>query len=108
MKLWKCDAVGPIEGVLSMSVVVMAETRQQAIEKASAELGAKLPGMLGQHRHATHRATLCVMRLPVTCRRLNRPGVSGAHQGHNGAMGFATLPGLSSMNPLSTLGERAS
>ena len=48
MKLWKCDAVGPIEGVLSMSVVVMAETRQQAIEKASAELGAKLPGMLGQ------------------------------------------------------------
>jgi hypothetical protein len=48
MKLWKCDAVGPIEGVLSMLVVVMAETRQQAIEKASAELSAKLPGVLGQ------------------------------------------------------------
>ncbi len=48
MKLWKCDAVGPTEGVMSMSVVVMAETRQQAIEKASAELSAKLPGVLGQ------------------------------------------------------------
>jgi len=48
MKLWKCDAVGPIEGVLSITVVVMAETRQQAIERASAELSAKLPGMLGQ------------------------------------------------------------
>jgi hypothetical protein len=48
MKLWKCDAVGPIEGVLSMLVVVMAETRQQAIEKASAELSAKLPGVLGE------------------------------------------------------------
>ena len=48
MKLWKCDAVGPIEGVMSMSVVVTAETRQQAIEKASAELSAKLPGVLGQ------------------------------------------------------------
>src|SRR5215471_83761 len=48
MKLWKCDAVGPIEGVLSISVVVMAETRQQAIEKASVELSAKLPGVLGQ------------------------------------------------------------
>jgi hypothetical protein len=48
MKLWKCDAVGPIEGVMSMTVVVMAETRQQAIEKASAELSAKLPGVLGQ------------------------------------------------------------
>lgn len=31
-----------------MSVVVMAETRQQAIEKASAELSAKLPEVLGQ------------------------------------------------------------
>ena len=48
MKLWKCDAVGPIEGVLSITVVVMAETRQQAIEKASAELSAKLPGVLSQ------------------------------------------------------------
>jgi hypothetical protein len=48
MKLWKCDAVGPIEGVMSITVVVMAETRQQAIEKASAELSAKLPGVLGQ------------------------------------------------------------
>ena len=48
MKLWKCDAVGPIEGVLSITVVVMAETRQQAIEKASTELSAKLPGVLGQ------------------------------------------------------------
>ena len=48
MKLWKCDAVGPIEGVLSITVVVMAETRQQAIEKASANLSAKLPGMLGE------------------------------------------------------------
>jgi hypothetical protein len=48
MKLWKCDAVGPIEGLLSVSVVVMAETRQQAIEKASAQLSAKLPEVLGQ------------------------------------------------------------
>ena len=48
MKLWKCDAVGPIEGVLSITVVVMAETRQQAIEKASAELSAKLRWALGE------------------------------------------------------------
>jgi hypothetical protein len=48
MKLWKCDAVGPIEGLLAVQVVVMAETRQQAAEKASAELSAKLPEMLGQ------------------------------------------------------------
>jgi hypothetical protein len=48
MKLWKCDAVGPIEGLLVVQVVVMAETRQQAIEKASAGLSAKLPEMLGQ------------------------------------------------------------
>jgi hypothetical protein len=48
MKLWKCDAMEPIEGLLSMTFVVMAETRQQAIEKASAQLSAKLPGMLGQ------------------------------------------------------------
>jgi len=48
MKLWKCDAVGPIEGLLSVQVVVMAETRQQAIEKASANLSAKLPEVLGQ------------------------------------------------------------
>ena len=47
MKLWKCDAVGPIEGLLSVQVVVMAETRQQAIEKASANLSAKLPEVLG-------------------------------------------------------------
>ena len=48
MKLWKCDAVGPIEGLLSVQVVVMAETRQEAIEKASAGLSAKLPEVLGQ------------------------------------------------------------
>jgi hypothetical protein len=48
MKLWKCDAVGPIEGLLAVQVVVMAETRQQAIEKASAQLSAKLPEMLSQ------------------------------------------------------------
>jgi hypothetical protein len=48
LKLWKCDAAGPIEGVLSITVVVMAETRQHAIEKASAELSAKLPEVLGQ------------------------------------------------------------
>ena len=48
MKLWKCDAVGPIEGLLAVQVVVMAETRQQAIEKASAGLSAKLPEVLGQ------------------------------------------------------------
>ena len=47
MKLWKCDAVGPIEGLLAVQVVVMAETRQQAIEKASANLSAKLPAVLG-------------------------------------------------------------
>jgi hypothetical protein len=40
--------VGPIEGLLAVQVVVMAETRQQAIEKARANLGAKLPEMLGQ------------------------------------------------------------
>ena len=48
MKLWKCNAVGPIEGLLTVTVVVMAETRQQAIEKASANLSAKLPEILGQ------------------------------------------------------------
>ena len=48
MKLWKCDAVGPIEGLLAVQVVVMAETRQQAIEKASAQLSAKLPETLSQ------------------------------------------------------------
>ena len=40
--------MGPIEGLLSVQVVVMAETRQQAIEKASANLSAKLPEVLGQ------------------------------------------------------------
>lgn len=44
MKLWNCHAVAPIEGLMSVHVVVMAGTRQQAIEKASA----KLPGVLGQ------------------------------------------------------------
>ena len=48
MKLWKCDAMEPVEGVMTMTVVVMAETRQQAIEKASARLSAKLPEVLGQ------------------------------------------------------------
>lgn len=48
MKLWKCDAMEPIEGIMAMTVVVMAETQQQAIEKASAQLSAKLPGMLGE------------------------------------------------------------
>jgi hypothetical protein len=48
MKLWKCDAVGPLEGVLSITVVVMAETRQQAIEKASTQLSAKLSWALGE------------------------------------------------------------
>jgi len=48
MKLWKCDAMGPIEGVLSITVVVMAETRQQAIEKASAQLSAKLRWALSE------------------------------------------------------------
>ena len=48
MKLWKCNAVGPIEGLLTVQVVVMAETRQQAIEKASANLSARLPEMLAQ------------------------------------------------------------
>jgi hypothetical protein len=47
MKLWKCDVVGPIEGIMSVTVVVMAETRQQAIEKASAKANAKLPEVLG-------------------------------------------------------------
>jgi hypothetical protein len=46
MKLWKC---GPyvLDNKGLVSVVVMAETRQQAIEKASAKLSAKLPEMLG-------------------------------------------------------------
>ena len=48
MKLWKCYAVGPIEGLLTVTAVVLAETRQQAIEKASAGLSAKLPEILGQ------------------------------------------------------------
>jgi hypothetical protein len=48
MKLWNCYAVGPIEGLLTVTVVVMAETRQQAIEKASAGLSAKLPEILAQ------------------------------------------------------------
>jgi hypothetical protein len=48
MKLWKCYAVGPIEGLLTVTVVVMAETRQQAIDKASAGLSAKLPEVLAQ------------------------------------------------------------
>jgi hypothetical protein len=48
MKLWNTFAMGPIEGLMSVHVVVMAETRQQAIEKARAELSAKLPEMLGQ------------------------------------------------------------
>ena len=48
MRLWKCDAVGPIEGVMSITVVVMAETRQQAIEKASGQLSAKLSWALGE------------------------------------------------------------
>jgi hypothetical protein len=43
MKLWKCDVVGVPDTVV-VPVVVMAETRQQAIKKASA----KLPGVLGQ------------------------------------------------------------
>ena len=33
---------------MAVQVVVMAEMRQQAIEKASANLSAKLPGMLGE------------------------------------------------------------
>ena len=48
MRLWKCDAVGPIDGVMSITVVVMAETRQQAIEKASAQLSAKLSWALSE------------------------------------------------------------
>jgi hypothetical protein len=48
MKLWKCEAVGPLEGLLSVHVVVLAQTRQQAIEKASAQLSAQLPEVLGQ------------------------------------------------------------
>jgi hypothetical protein len=47
MKLWKCDVMKPIEGLMSVTVVVMAETRQQAIEEASAKLSAKLPKVLG-------------------------------------------------------------
>ena len=37
MKLWKCDPY-LLENKGLLQVVVMAETRQQAIEKASAEL----------------------------------------------------------------------
>jgi len=37
MKLWKCDPYMPDHKGF-VSVVVMAETRQQAIEKASAQL----------------------------------------------------------------------
>jgi hypothetical protein len=47
MKLWKCDVMEPIEGLMSVTIVVMAETRQQAIEEASAKLSAKLPEVLG-------------------------------------------------------------
>jgi len=47
MKLWKCDVVEPVEGLMSVTVVVTAETRQQAIEKATAKARAKLPEVLG-------------------------------------------------------------
>ena len=47
MKLWKCDAMEPIEGLMSVTVVVMAETRQQAIEKASAKAQRQAPGGAG-------------------------------------------------------------
>jgi len=43
MKLWKCDVLGVPDTVV-VPVVVMAETREQAIEKAKAS--AKLPGVL--------------------------------------------------------------
>ena len=46
MKLWKCDPY-VLDSKGFVTVVVMAETRQQAIEKASAKLSAKLPEMLG-------------------------------------------------------------
>jgi hypothetical protein len=46
MKLWKCDPY-VLDNKGFVTVVVMAETRQQAIEKASAKLSAKLPEMLG-------------------------------------------------------------
>ena len=39
---------GPSKGSCPCTVVVMAETRQQAIEKASAQLSVKLPEVLGQ------------------------------------------------------------
>ena len=45
MKLWKCDPY-VLDNKGLVTVVVMAETRQQAIEKASAKLSAKLPEML--------------------------------------------------------------
>ena len=46
MKLWK-NLPYLLENKGLVQVVVMAETRQQAIEKASAKLSAKLPEMLG-------------------------------------------------------------
>ena len=43
----KLDVMEPLEGVMTMTVVVMAETRQKAIEEARAKLSAKLPEVLG-------------------------------------------------------------
>ena len=51
--------VGPIEGLLTVTVVVMAETRQQAIEKASAGLSAKLPEILGPDVPRGRRPAVC-------------------------------------------------
>ena len=57
MKLWKCDPYMPDNKGL-VQVVVMAETRQQAIEKARA----KLPEALG-HVFPDH----CRLSIVETC-----------------------------------------
>src|SRR5262249_60734062 len=48
MKLWKCDAVGPIEGVMSISVVVMAGTRQNRIGDGERRAQRQAPGGAGR------------------------------------------------------------
>ena len=56
MKLWKCDPY-VLDNKGFVTVVVMAETRQQAIEKASAKLSAKLPEMLGRWARCSQMTT---------------------------------------------------
>jgi hypothetical protein len=57
MKLWKCDPYMPDDKGF-VQVVVMAETRQQAIEKARAKLPAALGHVFPDHDHRRLAAQL--------------------------------------------------